>query len=40
MGEPEVNAMLAAMPKGKREDEDGNSFDVVMYEDYVAMVAR
>jgi hypothetical protein len=40
LADGELDAMLAALPRAKRTDEDGNEFEVVAYEDYVAMVAR
>ncbi len=36
----EYAAMLALLPKAQREDEDGKAFAVLLYEDYVATVAR
>ena len=40
LSENEINTFISILPKSTRTDDDGKEFEVVAYEDYVAMVAR
>lgn len=40
LSETEINAMMNLLPKSTRTDEDDKEFEVVTYEDYVALVSR
>ncbi len=40
MSEAEAAVFLAAIPRGRREDDEGKEYEVLLYEDYVAMMGR